>query len=227
MLSIDILTLFPNMFVGPFDDSIIKRAKREKLVEINIHDLRKWGLGTHQSVDDRPYGGGVGMVFMIEPMFNALADLKTQNTKVLLTSPQGKQFSQPMAKDLSQEEHLIIVCGHYEGYDERIVEHLADMEISIGDYVLTGGELPAMIITETVARLVPGVLVKPEAAQFESFETVDGQTLLETPHYTRPVEFNGWRVPEILLSGDHKKIENWRHEKAKEKTLAKRPDLVK
>lgn len=227
MTKIDILTLFPNMFSGPFDESIIKRARAESLVEINIHDMRKWGLGNHKSVDDRPFGGGVGMVFMIEPMFNALNDLKHKDTRVLLMSPQGKQFNQTYAKELSKEKHLIIIAGHYEGYDERIIEHLIDDEISIGDYVLTGGELPAMVIAEAIARLVPGVLVKPQAAEFESFENVDGQQLLEYPQYTRPEVFNGWSVPKVLLSGDHKKIEQWKKEKALEKTKSKRPDLIK
>ncbi|MGB6881840.1 MAG: tRNA (guanosine(37)-N1)-methyltransferase TrmD, partial [Microgenomates group bacterium] len=202
-MKIDIITLFPKMFKGPFDESIIKRAQEKSLVEINIHDLRKWGLEKRKTVDDRPYGGGVGMVLIVEPIYNALEELKTDKAKVILLSPQGKTFNQKSAERLAKSKHLILVAGHYEGFDERIREHLIDEEISIGDYVLTGGELPAMILTDAIVRLIPDVLEKEEATQFESF-TKEG--LLEYPQYTKPADFKGWKVPKILLSGNHQEI---------------------
>lgn len=223
MLKIDILTLFPEMFRGPFDESIIQRAQKLGLVEIKIHNLRKWGVTNRQIVDDRPYGGGVGMLIRVDIVASALDDLKKQNSKVIILSPAGKKFEQNMARKLSKEEHLILICGHYEGFDQRIIDHLSNMEISIGDYVLTGGELPAMVITDTIARLVPGVLPKGDATEFESFTDPN---LLEGPQYTRPEEFNGWKVPEVLLTGHHDNIQKWRNEKAKEKTKEKRPDLM-
>lgn len=222
-MKIDIITLFPKMFSGPFEESIIKRAKERGLVEINLIDLRKYGIGKHQQVDDRPYGGGVGMVLMVEPMFNAIKDMKTKDSKVILMNPQGKVFNQKKARELSQEKHIIIVAGRYEGFDERIREHLADEELSIGDYVLTGGELPAMVVAETVARLVPGVLDKKEATQNESFSD---PKKLENPQYTHPYEFNGWKVPDVLLSGHHAEVEKWKKEKAQENTKKNRPDLL-
>jgi tRNA (guanine37-N1)-methyltransferase len=220
-MKIDILTLFPKMFEGPFNESIVKRAMDKNLVEINIHDLRKWGLAERRTVDDRPYGGGVGMVLMIEPIYNALKELKEKESKVILLTPQGKPFKQNVAKDLSSKKHLIFVCGHYEGFDERI-RTLVDEEISIGDYVLTGGELPAMIITDTIVRLIPKVLKTEEATELESFSE---EGLLEYPQYTRPEDFKGLKVPEILLSGNHGEINKWRKEKALEKTKVRRPDL--
>lgn len=223
-MKIDIITLFPKMFSGPFEESIIKRAKERGLVEINLIDLRKYGIGKHQQVDDRPYGGGVGMVLMVEPMFNAIKDIKTKDSKVILMNPQGKVFNQKKASELSQEKHIIIVAGRYEGFDERIRKYLADEEISIGDYVLTGGELPAMVVAETVARLVPGVLDKKEATQNESFSD---PKKLENPQYTHPYEFNGWKVPEILLSGHHGEIDKWKEDKAQENTKKNRPDLLR
>lgn len=223
-MKIDILTLFPKMFKGPFDESIIKRAQEKSLVEINVHDLRKWGLEKRKTVDDRPYGGGVGMVLMVEPIYKALKDLKTKNSKVILLSPQGKTFNQKSAERLAKSEHLILVAGHYEGFDERIREHLIDEEISIGDYILTGGELPAMVLTDAIVRLIPSVLEKEEAIQFESFSK---RGLLEYPQYTRPADFKAWKVPEILLSGNHQEIEKWRKEKSFKKTKKTRPDLLK
>lgn len=220
-MKIDILTLFPKMFEGPFNESIVKRAIEKNLVEIKIHDLRKWGLTERRTVDDRPYGGGVGMVLMIEPIYNALKELKEKESKVILLTPQGKPFKQSLARSLSSEKHLILICGHYEGFDERI-RSLVDEEISIGDYVLTGGELPAMIITDTLVRLIPGVLKKEEATELESFSE---ENLLEYPQYTRPEDFKGLKVPEILLSGDHQKINKWRKQEALKKTKIKRPDL--
>jgi tRNA (guanine37-N1)-methyltransferase len=223
-MRIDIVTLFPKMFKGPFDESIIKRAQEKGLVQINIHNLRQWGLTERRTVDERPYGGGVGMVLMVEPIFKALQELKKPNTKVILLTPQGKTFNQKKAKELTKCDHLIFICGHYEGFDERIREYLSDEEISIGDFVLTGGELPAMIITDTIIRLIPGVLKKEEATEFESFSD---ENLLEYPQYTRPEEFNGWKVPEVLLSGNHAEIGKWRKGKALEKTKKIRPDLIK
>lgn len=223
-MRIDILTLFPKMFAGPFDESIIKRAGTRGLVEIKIHQLRDWGLGAHKTVDGRPYAGGTGMVLLAEPLFNAITELKknSQNSKVVFLDPAGEKFTQGKAKELSKVDHLILVAGHYETIDERIKQNLIDECISIGDYVLTGGELPAMVIVDTIVRLLPGVLEKEDATAFESFEN----GLLEYPQYSRPEEFNGWKVPEVLLSGDHKKIEAWKKEKSLEKTRKVRPDLL-
>lgn len=221
-MKIQILTLFPEMFESALSHSIIGRAIQKDLVDIQIHNLRDWGHGARKTVDDRPYGGGVGMVLMVEPIYNALRDIKNTGSKVILLTPQGARFSQERAKKLSQENDLILICGRYEGFDERI-RNLADEEISIGDYVLTGGELPAMVVVDAVARLIPGVLAKEEATKFESFT----ENLLEYPQYTRPEDFRGSKVPEILLTGDHKKIDEWRREKSLEKTKKVRPDLIK
>jgi tRNA (guanine37-N1)-methyltransferase len=226
-MKIDIITLFPGMFAGPFNDSIVKIAIDKKLVKIKIHNLRKWAKDKHKTVDDRPYGGGKGMVFMIEPIFEALKTIapkvKAQKTKTILLSPQGKPFTQKKAKELAKLDHLVLITGHYEGFDERIREKIIDEEISIGDYVLTGGELPAMIVADAVVRLIPEVLDK-EATENESFSKKD---LLDYPQYTRPSDFKGWEVPEVLLSGNHAEIEKWRKEKSVEKTKKSRPDLLK
>lgn len=237
-MRIDILTLFPGMFKGPFDESIIKRAQKKGFAEINIHDLRNWTNDKRKTVDDKPYGGGAGMVMMVEPIDRALTELNTKyqipNTKIILTSPRGKKFNQKKAQELSKLDHLIFICGHYEGLDERISEHLINEEISIGDYVLTGGELPTMIMIDTIVRLIPGVLEKSDATKFESFsnlETNDRESttnnLLEYPQYTRPEDYKGWKVPEILLSGDHKKIAEWRKEKARKLTQKRRPEFFR
>lgn len=233
-MRIDIVTLFPKMFKGPFDESIVKRAREKGLVQIKIHNLRKWAKDKHKTVDDRPYGGGVGMVLMIEPIYRALQDLKKENekAKVILLDAGGKKFTQARAKQLSQEKHLVFIAGHYEGMDHRIHERLIDEEISIGDYVLTGGELPTMVVVDSVVRLIPGVLEKSEATQLESFSNLTPDTwhpapVLEYPQYTRPENFKGWKVPEVLLSGNHKKIEGWRLAMAKERTKKNRPDLLK
>lgn len=222
MMKIDILTLFPEMFKGPFDESILKRAQNKKLVEIKIHNLRKWADDKRKTVDERPFGGGVGMVLMIKPITKALKDLKKTKSKVILLDPRGKVFNQKTAQRLSKVNHLIFICGHYEGIDERVKEHLVDEEISIGDYVLTGGELPTMVIIDTLVRLIPGVLEKSEATEYESFSP-----FLEHPQYTRPANFKGWQVPEVLLSGNHHQIAEWRKKKALEITEKNRPDLVK
>lgn len=216
-MKFDILTLFPEMFTGPFNQSIIKRAQDQSLIRINLHDLREWSVDKHGSVDDRPYGGGVGMIIRVEPIFNALKELRNGklNTKVILMDPRGTKFTQKKARELSKLNQLIIISGRYEGVDERVRENLVDEAISIGDYVLTGGEIPSMVIVDSVSRLIPGVLEKPEATLLESFS--DQSSILnplpsnfEHPQYTRPEEFNGWKVPQVLLSGNHKEIENWR-----------------
>lgn len=234
-MKIDILTLFPEMFKGPFDESIIKRAQEKGLVKINVHNLRDWGLGKRKTVDDRPFGGGTGMIMMIEPIYNALADLTSKslasNQKIVLLTPRGKVLNQNIAFRLAKIKQLIFICGHYEGVDER-VRQLADEEISIGDYVLTGGELPAMIIVDAVARLIPGVLEKPDATKLESFSKLEiskirkFENLLEYPQYTRPEKFKNWKVPEILLSGNHQKITEWRKKKSLALTKKYRPDLI-
>jgi tRNA (guanine37-N1)-methyltransferase len=235
---IDIITLFPKMFKGPFDESIVKRAQDKGLVEINIHDLRKWTDDKRGTVDDRPYGGGTGMVMMVEPIDLALEELNTKykilNTKRILLSPRGKVFNQEKAQDLAKIDHLIFICGHYEGVDERVSEHLVDEELSIGDYVLTGGELPAMIVTDTIIRLIPGVLKQSNATVNESFSNsilntkykIQNTQLLEYPQYTRPENYKDWKVPEILLSGDPKIINEWRKQKSLEKTKKVRPDIL-
>ena len=226
-MKIDIITLFPGMFAGPFNESIIKRAKEKKLVTIKLHNLRKWSKDSHNSVDDRPYGGGKGMVLMIEPIFEALKAIapkaKAHKTKTILLSPQGKTLTQKKARELAKLDHLVLIAGHYEGFDERIRENLIDEEISVGDYVLTGGELPTMTIVDAVVRLIPGVLDK-EATENESFSKKD---LLDYPQYTRPSVYKEWEVPEVLLSGDHAEIKKWRKEKSIEKTKKTRPDLLK
>lgn len=215
------------MFSGPFDESIIGRGQKRGLLEIHIHQLRDWAKGRHKTVDDRPYGGGTGMVLMVEPVAHAIEDLKSQNkppiTRVILLDPGGEKFTQKKAWELSKIGRLILIAAHYETVDQRVREHFIDEEISIGDYVLTGGELPAMVLVDTVARLIPGVLEKEDATTNESFEN----GLLEFPQYTRPEDFRGWKVPEVLLSGDHQKIKDWKKEKSLERTKKNRPDLLK
>lgn len=214
-MRIDILTLFPNMFQGPFDESIIKRAQEKNLVKINIHDLRSWTKDKRKTVDDRPYGGGVGMILKVDVIDRALQDLKSSaiNHKplVILLDAAGTTFNQQKAKKLSKQKHIILIAGHYEGVDHRVHEHLADEVISIGNYVLTGGEIPAMVVTDTIARLVPGV-IKDEALVEESFSlNIKHQPPnIEYPQYTRPANYKGWKVPKILLSGNHQEIKKWR-----------------
>jgi tRNA (guanine37-N1)-methyltransferase len=222
-MKIDIITLFPDMFKGPFDMSMMWKAQERKLAEINLIDLREFGLGARRTVDDTPYGGGNGMVLKVEPVVAAIESAKAANpeAKVIILTPSGKKFDQAMAAELATETGLILVTGHYEGFDERIL-NFADHEVSIGDYVLTGGELPAMIVTDAVVRLIPGVLGGEDSASDESFSDPN---LLEYPHYTRPVEFRGQAVPEVLQSGNHAEINKWRHAKAIEKTERNRPDL--
>lgn len=225
-MRIDIITLFPSMFRGPFDESIIERARKKGILEINLHNLRESTDDTHRTVDDLPYGGGAGMVMKPEPLFRAVEKVKEERTsswKVILLSPQGQPFAQEKAKELAEEEGLIFICGHYEGVDERVREHLIDEELSLGDFVLTGGELAAMVIVDAIARMLPEVLGCKDSIREDSFY----QTLLDYPHYTRPAEFRGWKVPGVLISGNHQKIKEWRKKKKLENTFKKRPDLLK
>lgn len=222
-MTIDVLTLFPGMFENVLGESIIKRACQAGHVKININDLRQWTHDKRKTVDDKPFGGGAGMVMKPEPIFEAVDDLKGRGTRVVLLTPQGKQLDQKAARKFSGYKHLILVCGHYEGFDERVRKHLATDEISIGDYVLTGGELPAMILIDTIVRLLPDVLGHKDSARFESFE----EDLLEYPQYTRPAQYRGLKVPKVLLSGDHKVIEEWRKVQALKRTKERRPDLLK
>ena len=219
-MKIDILTLFPNMFSGFMNESIIKRAIDEKKVTINTVNFRDYAKNKHKKVDDTPYGGGSGMVLMCQPIFDAVDSVRTEKSKVVLLSPQGKKFSQKKAYELSKEEHLIFICGHYEGFDERI-KSICDEEISIGDYVLTRGELPAMVITDSIVRLLPGV-IDEQSHLNDSFN----DNLLDYPTYTKPRNYKGMQVPEVLLSGDHEKIKEWRNEKRLKITSEKRPDLL-
>ena len=221
-MKIDVLTLFPGMFPGPLDESIIKRACESGRLQLGVHDLRDYTHDRHRTVDDRPFGGGPGMLMKPEPLFEAVEALRGEKTRVILTSPAGRLFRQQIARELAAEEHLLLVCGSYEGFDERVRQGLADDELSIGDYVLTNGALPAMVIIDSVTRLLPGVLGDDESSQDESFSG----GLLEYPQYTRPAEFRGMTVPEVLLSGDHAAIEQWRREQAREWTAQRRPDLL-
>jgi tRNA (guanine37-N1)-methyltransferase len=226
-MTIDILTIFPNMFSSPFAESIIKRAVQKELVSINCHDLRDWTTDVHHQVDDRPFGGGAGMVMMVEPIDKALEELKKQTTssknqtdskhykpksKTILLSAKGARYTQQKAEILSHLDHLVLVCGHYEGIDQRVYDHLVDEVISIGDYVLTGGELPAMVLVDSIVRLIPGVVGDQDSIVDESHKEPG---YIEYPHYTRPAVYKGWSVPDILLSGDHAKIEAWRKENSK------------
>ncbi|MCF6176747.1 MAG: tRNA (guanosine(37)-N1)-methyltransferase TrmD [Victivallaceae bacterium] len=221
-MQIDIITLFPEIFFGPFAESIIGRAVKQGIVDIRTVDLRKYTHDNRKTVDDKPYGGGPGMLMKLEPLFEAVDDLRREDTIVILTSPQGEPFKQRIAGELSQLKHIIFICGHYEGVDQRVRDGLIDRELSIGDYVLTSGNLAAMVMTDAIVRLLPGVLGSPESEIDESFS--DG--LLEYPQYTRPPVFRGMKVPEILLSGNHAAIDKWRHEQAVIKTKSVRPDLM-
>ena len=220
-MKIDILTLFPNMFNGVFDESIIKRALDNKIIEINIHNIRDYSKDSHKKVDDTPYGGGAGMVLMCQPIFDAIKTLKSNNSKVILLTPGGTLYKQSTAINLSHEKHLIIICGHYEGFDERI-KTIVDMEISIGDYILTGGEIPCMVLIDSITRLIDGVIRK-ESYQNESFIN----NLLDYPTYTKPRVYEGLSVPDVLVNGDHEKINKWRYEQQVRLTEKNRPDLLK
>lgn len=211
-MHIDILTIFPGICSGPLSESIMKRAVEGGHVTIDVHDLRKWTTDKHHTTDDRPYGGGPGMVMMVEPIDKALRELKTSHSHTILLSAKGETFTQQKAQKLVNNKHLILIAGHYEGVDQRVVDHLIDEEISIGNYVLTGGELPALVLTDALVRLIPGVLGEQESLSEESHTTTG---YLEYPHYTRPENYNGWKVPEILLGGHHAEIKKWRTSQSK------------
>ncbi|MCH5326277.1 MAG: tRNA (guanosine(37)-N1)-methyltransferase TrmD [Duncaniella sp.] len=223
-MRIDILTVLPEMLESPLGCSILKRAQDKGLCEIVVHNLRQWSTNKHRKVDDYPFGGEAGMVMMVEPVDRAISELKAQREydEVIFTSPDGEMLTQPMANTLSLAQNLIILCGHYKGVDYRIREHLVTKEISIGDYVLTGGEIPAVVIADSIIRLIPGAIGDEQSALSDSFQ----DNLLAPPVYTRPAEYNGWRVPEVLLSGHQARIDDWRHEQALERTRRLRPDLL-
>ena len=212
MIKFDIITIFPEMFSSYFKESLIKRAVKKGSLKINVHNLRKYSEDKHKAVDDRPFGGGLGMVMKVEPIYKAVSLLRKKKTKVVLFSPRGKKFDQKMAYRFSKLDHLILICGRYEGVDERVSSHIADEEISIGDYDLMGGELPAMVVIETVSRLIPGVIGKPQLLKERITKT---KGFMEYPQYTRPEKFKKWQVPKVLISGNHKKIEEWRKKDGK------------
>ena len=236
-MKIDILTLFPEICRAPLSESMMKRAQENKIVDLRIHNLRDWTTDKHHIVDDAPFGGGQGMVMKPEPIFAAVEQLtqkmlnpqrptpnaELQKPKVILMSPGGRRLDQKLATELSQESHLIVICGHYEGVDHRVIEHIVDLEISIGDYVLTNGAIAAVVLVDAVARLLPGVLGHEQSAHDDSFSA----GLLEAPQYTRPAEFRGWKIPEVLLSGNHAEIAKWRKEQALKRTKQNRPDLLR
>lgn len=224
MIHLDIITCLPRLIESPFSDSIMKRAQSKGLVTVNIIDLRQYATSKHKTTDDYAFGGGAGMVMMIEPIDNCISDLKKKRSydEIIYTSPDGERLTQSMANELSLKSNLILLCGHYKGVDERVREHLITREISIGDYVLSGGELAAAVIADAVIRLIPGVLSDETSALTDSFQ----DNLIAPPVYTRPAEYKGWQVPEILLSGHQAKIEEWRHEQSLERTRKKRPELL-
>jgi tRNA (guanine37-N1)-methyltransferase len=231
-LKIDILTLFPEICRAPLSESIMKRAQENKIVDLRIHNLRDWTKDKHRIVDDAPFGGGQGMVMKPEPIFAAVEELRAQvdekskienrKSKIILMSPAGRRFDQPMAERFSREPHLIVICGHYEGVDHRIIEHLVDLEISIGDYVLTNGAIAAVVLVDAIVRLLPGALGHEQSAADDSFSA----GLLEAPQYTRPAEFRDWQVPDVLVSGNHAEIAAWRKKEALRRTRENRPDLL-
>jgi tRNA (guanine37-N1)-methyltransferase len=221
-VKIDILTLFPDICRAPLSESIMKRAQENGIVDLRIHNLRQWTTDKHHVVDDAPFGGGQGMIMKPEPIFAAVEDLRNEASKVVLMSPAGLRFDQQTATQLSQEPHLIIICGHYEGVDHRVIEHLVDLEISIGDYVLTNGAIAAVVLVDAIVRLLPGALGHEQSALDDTFN----HGLLEAPQYTRPAEFRGWKVPQVLLSGNHAEIAKWRKEQALKRTRGNRPDLL-
>ncbi len=223
-MEFDVFTLLPEVFFPYLNSSILERARQRKLIEVRVHNIRDWASPRHHVTDDEPYGGGGGMVMKVEPVFAAVESVlgAGTSTPIILLTPQGRVFNQKIAMELVQQTRLALICGRYEGVDERIREHLVTDEISIGDFVLTGGELPALILIDAISRLISGVLGDPDGAMDDSHSA----GLLEYPHYTRPPEFRGWGVPEILLSGNHAKIEKWRREQSLRRTLKRRPDLL-
>ena len=223
-----LVTIFPDFFTGPFQHGVIARAQAERRLEIQVHDLRNWTYDRHRTVDDRPFGGGEGMLLKPQPLFEAVEAIfpeRGPRRRVILLSAQGRPFQQSLAREFAQLDELLLICGRYEGVDERVAEHLVDDEVSIGDFVLTGGELAAALIVDTVSRLLPGVLGNEDSTRNESFSQ-DLQGLLDCPQYTRPAEFRGWKVPEVLLGGNHKDIERWRRAASRDKTERLRPDLI-
>ncbi len=225
MLHIDILTVLPDLLKGPFDHSILKRAQQKKLVEVEIHNIRDYTTDKHHSTDDYQFGGGAGMVMMIEPIDNCLKHLKSKRTydEIIYMTPDGERLNQQISNQLSMKGNIAILCGHYKGVDERVRQHFITREISVGDYVLSGGELPAAVVVDSIVRLIPGVIGDETSALFDSFQ----DNLLAPPVYTRPENYTGWKVPEVLLSGHFKNIEEWRHNEAMERTKNRRPDLLK
>ena len=225
MIRFDILSVFPEMFASPFQCSLLKKAQERGLIEIGLHNIRDQAFDRHRMTDDRPYGGGCGMVMKVDPIDRTLATVKREKegSLVVLLTPQGERFSQPMAAELATHSQIILICGHYEGVDERVRQYLVDREISIGDYVLTGGELSAMVVVDAVSRLIPGVLGNSESTASESF----AMGLLEYPQYTRPADYKGWKVPDVLVSGHHREIDLWRKRESLRRTLTRRPDLLK
>ena len=222
-MRIDILTLFPEICRAPLGESMMKRAQSSGVLDLRIHNLREWTTDKHRIVDDAPFGGGQGMVMKPEPIFAAVESLRSDDSTVILLTPQGRRFSQTMASELTQRPHLIFISGHYEGVDHRVAEHLADLELSIGDYVLTNGTIAAVVVIDAVVRLLPGVLGHEQSAVDDSFSS----GLLEAPQFTRPAEFRGWKVPDVLLSGNHAEIAQWRKQQARSRTQQNRPDLVR
>lgn len=222
-MRIDILTLFPEVCRAPLSESMMKRARESGALDLRIHNLRDWTTDKHHIVDDTPFGGGQGMLMKPEPIFAAVESLRSRDSFVALMAPQGRRLTQAIASEFSARSHLIIICGHYEGVDHRVIEHLVDAEISIGDYVLTNGAIAAVVLVDAVTRLLPGVLGDEQSAADDSFS----EGLLEGPHYTRPAEFRGWKVPEVLLSGNHAQIAAWRKEQGLQRTRENRPDLLR
>lgn len=223
-----IVTIFPEFFTGPFDFGVIRRARQAKRLEIQLHDLRNWTYDRHRTVDDRPFGGGEGMLLKPEPLFEAVESVlpgRTGRQRVILLSAQGGRFDQTKAQEYAALDELVLICGRYEGVDERVASHLADEEVSVGDFVLSGGEIAAALIVDTVSRLLPGVLGNEDSARNESF-SAEQEGLLDCPQYTRPAEFRGWKVPEVLLGGNHEEIRRWRRAASREKTERLRPDLL-
>jgi len=222
MTYFDILTLFPKTCAGAFAESILKKAQENLLIQVRCLNIRDWATDKHHVTDEPPYGGGPGMVMKPEPIFAAVEAIRTEQSHVILMAPGGRRFTQEIARELSSKQHLIFICGHYEGIDHRVSEHLADDELSIGDYVLSNGAIAAVVVVDAVARLIPGVLGESESALDESFSS----NLLEYPQYTRPSDFRGWKVPDVLLSGNHRAIRDWRESQARRKTRERRPDLL-
>jgi tRNA (guanine37-N1)-methyltransferase len=226
VITFDVLSVFPEMFLSPLNFSLLKKAQEKSLINICLHDIREWALDKHKMTDDAPYGGGCGMVMKVEPVERALADIKAEaaaGSQVILMTPQGETFNQEIAVDLATKKQIVIICGRYEGVDERIRTHLVDREISIGDFILTGGELPALVLIDAVSRLIPGVLGNAESSSSESFS----EGLLEYPQYTRPADYKGWRVPDVLISGNHAEIELWQRRESLKRTYQRRPDLLR